>query len=374
MKKVRPMEAIKDKLASNDHESGCKQDAEFSGLVCPVPLQDYPNIILGHGGGGKLSSELVEHIFVPAFDNEYLCKLGDSAVINVDAGQLAFSTDSYVVQPLFFPGGSIGTLAVNGTINDLCMSGARPVYMSAGFILEEGFPISQLKAIADNMGATARQAGVTIITGDTKVVERGHGDGCYINTAGVGVVPEGIRISPNLAKPGDVIIISGTIGDHGMAIMSVREGLEFESTIESDCAALNQLVSDIVGTCPDVRVLRDPTRGGIAASLNEIATASDCGIVIEESSLPIKPAVRSACEILGFDPMFVANEGKLICIVPSDYEKEILKAMRSNELGADAAVIGHVIEEHPKMVVAKTAIGASRVVMLPIGEQLPRIC
>lgn len=346
---------------------------EFN-MACPLPLQDYPNIILGHGGGGKLSSELVEHIFLPAFANEKLEGLGDSTVFNVESGRMAFSTDSYVVQPLTFPGGSIGDLAVNGTVNDLAMSGAKPLYLSAGFIIEEGFPVAQLKKIADDMGAAAKKAGVTIVTGDTKVVERGHGDGCYINTAGVGVVPEGVNIAPSNARPGDVVLVSGTIGDHGMAIMSVREGLEFEAQISSDTAPLNELVEDILKACPDVRVLRDPTRGGLAASLNEIASASNCGIVIEESNLPINSTVQSACEILGFDPMLVANEGKLVCIVPGSAAGDLLLALKSNPFGINAAVIGTVVEDHPGMVIAKTPIGASRVITLPIGEQLPRIC
>ena len=346
---------------------------EFN-MACPLPLKDYPNIILGHGGGGKLSSELVEHIFLPAFANEKLEGLGDSTVFNVESGRMAFSTDSYVVQPLIFPGGSIGDLAVNGTVNDLAMSGAKPLYLSAGFIIEEGFPVAQLKKIADDMGAAAKKAGVTIVTGDTKVVERGHGDGCYINTAGVGVVPDGVYIAPGNAQPGDVVLVSGTIGDHGMAIMSVREGLEFEAQISSDSAPLNELVEDILKACPDVRVLRDPTRGGLAASLNEIASASNCGIVIEESNLPINPTVQSACEILGFDPMLVANEGKLVCIVPGNAAGEVLLALKSNRFGINAAVIGTVVEDHPGMVIAKTPIGASRVITLPIGEQLPRIC
>jgi hydrogenase expression/formation protein HypE len=344
------------------------QSVTFNLLTCPLPLQDYPNVILGHGGGGKLSSELIEHIFLPAFENEYLSRLGDSAVFDVKQGRLAFSTDSYVVQPLFFPGGSIGDLAVNGTVNDLAMSGACPVYLSAGFILEEGLPIAQLKRIAEDMGAAARRAGVAIIAGDTKVVERGHGDGCYINTAGVGVVPDGINIAPDRAQPGDVVMLSGTLGDHGMAIMSVREGLEFEAQIVSDSAPLNEMVASMIAVCPDIRVLRDPTRGGLAACLNEIAVASDCGIVIEEEKLPINPIVHSACEIL------VANEGKLVCIAPADSAALVLAAMKTSPFGPGACAIGTIVAEHPKMVVARTAIGASRVITVPVGEQLPRIC
>ncbi len=347
---------------------------EFSGTHCPLPLRDYPNIILGHGGGGKLSGELVEHIFLPAFENDLLAGLADSVVFDVAKGRLAFSTDSYVVQPLFFPGGSIGDLAVNGTVNDLSMSGARPVHLSAGFIIEEGFPVSQLKKIADDMGAAARAAGVSIITGDTKVVERGHGDGCYVNTAGIGIVPEGINIAPHQARPGDAVIVSGTLGDHGMAVMSVREGLEFEAKIETDSAPLNRMVAEIIRVCPNTHVLRDPTRGGLAASLNEISSASKCGIEIEEALLPITPTVQSACEILGLDPLLVANEGKLVCIVPSESANRVLAAIQANELGAAAALIGTVVAEHPGMVIARTPIGASRVITVPVGEQLPRIC
>ena len=361
-------------MPSPIEKPSARQSVNFDGMSCPVPLRDYPRIILGHGGGGKLSSELLEHIFLPAFKNKHLAGLGDSTVFSVESGRLAFSTDSFVVQPLFFPGGSIGDLAVNGTVNDISMSGAKPLYLSAGFIIEEGFPVAQLKRIADDMGAAARKAGVAIITGDTKVVEKGHGDGCYINTAGVGVVPEGIEIAPTMAQPGDAVIISGNLGDHGMAIMSVREGLEFEADIESDSAPLNEMVAAMIAVCPVIHVLRDPTRGGLAASLNEIAVASNCGIVIEEPSLPIDRTVQSACEVLGFDPLLVANEGKLVCIVPEKFVDEVLMAMKSNEYGVNATVIGTVVEDHPGLVAAKTSIGASRVVTVPIGEQLPRIC
>lgn len=346
----------------------------FQGLQCPVPLQDYPQIILGHGGGGKLSAELVEHIFLPAFRNKTLEALPDSAVIEVPAGRLAFSTDSYVVQPLFFPGGCIGDLAVHGTINDLAMSGARPLYLSAGFILEEGFPVVQLKQIADRMGAAAAAAGVTIVTGDTKVVERGHGDGCYINTAGIGVVRAGIELRPSAARPGDVVLVSGTMGDHGMAVMSVREGLEFEAPIASDTAALHELVQLILEASPQVRVMRDPTRGGLAASLNEIAMASQCGIVLNEQAIPVQDVVRAACEILGLDPLLVANEGKLVAIVPKEDADRVLAAMRAHPLGRQAARIGSIVAEHASLVVAKTPLGATRVVTVPLGEQLPRIC
>lgn len=346
----------------------------FENWTCPLPLQDYPSIVIGHGGGGKLSAELVEHLFLPAFRNSVLENLGDSSVVAAPAGRLAFSTDSFVVKPLFFPGGSIGDLAVNGTVNDLAMSGARPLYLSAGFIVEEGFSMSSLAQIVQRMAAAAERAGVQVITGDTKVVERGHGDGCYINTAGIGVLPDGLRIGPALAQPGDVVIVSGSIGDHGMAIMSVRESLEFETTIESDCAALNGLVAEMLDASPDIHVLRDPTRGGVASSLNEIAAQSKVGIAIDETKIPVKPEVASACELLGMDPIYVANEGKLLAIVAAHAAEAVLARMQSHPLGASARIIGSVTANHPGMLVAKTGIGGTRVIPMQIGEQLPRIC
>lgn len=349
-------------------------ELNFEGWVCPMPLRDYPNIILGHGGGGKLSAELVEHLFLPAFRNEQLEGLGDAAVFSINGARLAMSTDSFVVRPLFFPGGNIGELAVNGTVNDIAMSGATPLYLSAGFIIEEGLPLETLGAIVTSMAAAAQKAGVRLITGDTKVVDKGHGDGVYINTSGVGVIPEGVNIGPHRAQPGDVVILSGTIGDHGMAVMSVREGLAFETTIESDTAALNHLVAAMLAVTNDIHVLRDPTRGGVASTLNEIAQSSQVGIVLDERKLPVKTAVRSACELLGMDPLFVANEGKLLAIVPAAAAEAVLAAMQAHPLGQEAAVIGQVVAQHPGMLVAKTGIGATRVVAMQIGEQLPRIC
>jgi hydrogenase expression/formation protein HypE len=348
---------------------------DFSAWSCPLPLADYPSIVMGHGGGGKLGNELVEHLFLPAFRNAALENLGDAAVLDLGAGRVAMSTDSFVVQPLFFPGGSIGALAVNGTVNDLAVSGATPKFLTAGFILEEGFPLAQLAAIVQEMAAAASIAGVQIVTGDTKVVERGHGDGCYINTAGVGVLREGIAVGPHRAQPGDAILVSGTIGDHGMAIMSVREGLEFESQIRSDCAALNGLISNVLDACGNaIHAMRDPTRGGLASTLNEIALASDVGMAIDEPSLPVRPEVQSACELLGLDPVYVANEGKVVFFVAPEAANDVLAVLHAHPLGRNAARIGTVTAEHKRMLVARTAMGANRVISIQIGEQLPRIC
>jgi hydrogenase expression/formation protein HypE len=348
---------------------------DFSGWSCPLPLVGYPAIVMGHGGGGKLGNELVEHLFLPAFRNLALENLGDAAVLELAGGRLAMSTDSFVVQPLFFPGGSIGELAVNGTVNDLAVSGAVPRYLSVSFILEEGFPLAQLAAIVDAMAAAAATAGVQIVTGDTKVVERGHGDGCYINTAGIGLLRVGIQVGPHRAQPGDAILISGFIGDHGMAIMSVREGLEFESQIRSDCAALNGMIAEVLNAAgAAVHAMRDPTRGGLASTLNEIAQASGVGMAIDEASLPVRPEVQSACELLGLDPVYVANEGKAVFFVAPEAAEQVLAVLRAHPLGKDAARIGQVTAEHKRMLVAHTALGANRVIPIQIGEQLPRIC
>jgi hydrogenase expression/formation protein HypE len=300
--------------------------------------------------------------------------MGDSAVLARPGGRLAFSTDSFVVRPLFFPGGSIGDLAVNGTVNDLAMSGARPLYLSTSFILEEGTPLADIGRIAQAMGVAASIAGVQLVTGDTKVVDAGHGDGVYVNTAGIGVLDDGVDIRPARAAVGDVVIVSGAIGVHGVAIMSCREGLQFGTTIASDCAALNGLVADMIATGADIHVLRDPTRGGVAASLNEIARIAGVGVSLVERDLPIPESVANACSLLGLDPLYVANEGKLIAIVPAEDSERLLAAMQNSELGKEAAIIGRCVAEHPRMVVARTGLGGNRVVDLPIGEQLPRIC
>ena len=351
----------------------------FDGWICPLPLRDTPNIVMGHGGGGTLSAELIENLFLPAFADDTLNTLGDSAALDLShvfgaGARLAFSTDSYVVKPLFFPGGNIGDLAVNGTVNDIAMSGAQPLYLSCGFILEEGLSLKVLGRIAQTMGVAARNAGVRLVTGDTKVVDKNHGDAVFINTSGIGVIPAGINIAPTLARPGDVVIVSGDIGQHGIAVMSVREGLEFGTVIETDSAPLNNLVATMLGVTTDIHVLRDPTRGGVASSLNEIAKASRVGISFVESKLPVPPSVRAACEFLGLDPVYVANEGKLIAIVPRHAAEQLLDAMRHHPLGLNSAIIGEVTDSHPGMVVAKTNLGGTRVVDMQLGEQLPRIC
>jgi hydrogenase expression/formation protein HypE len=348
---------------------------DFSGWSCPLPLADYPTIVMGHGGGGKLGNELVEHLFLPAFRNAALENLGDAAVLEAGTGRLAMSADSFVVRPLFFPGGCIGELAVHGTVNDLSVSGAIPRWLSAGFILEEGFPIAQLAEIVRRMAAAAAAAGVLIVTGDTKVVERGHGDGCYIHTAGVGTMRPGIAVGPQRAQPGDAILVSGTLGDHGLAILSVREGLEFESQIRSDCASLNGMIGDVLDAVGlAIHAMRDPTRGGLASTLNEIASASGVGMEIDETRLPVRPEVQAACELLGFDPVYVANEGKAVFFVAAEAAERVLEVLHAHPLGRDAARIGQVTFAHPRMLVARTAMGSNRVIPLQIGEQLPRIC
>jgi hydrogenase expression/formation protein HypE len=350
-------------------------DVDFDGWVCPVPLRDTPSIVMGHGGGGAMSAELIEHLFLPAYGAAAASELGDSAVVSVGDGvRLAFSTDSFVVKPMFFPGGSIGDLAVNGTVNDLAMSGATPLFLSTAFILQEGTDLAELGRIAQAMGAAAQAAGVRLVTGDTKVVDSASGDGVYINTAGIGVVPDHIDINPRRAQVGDAVLVSGDIGVHGVAVMSCRAGLEFGTTVESDTAALHGLVADMIATGADLHVLRDPTRGGVSASLNEIARASKVGIDLVERDLPIPQTVRDACSLLGLDPLQVANEGKLLAIVPPDAADRVLAAMRAHPHGRSARQIGSCVPDHAGMVVAKTALGGTRVVSLPIGEQLPRIC
>jgi hydrogenase expression/formation protein HypE len=347
---------------------------DFDSWVCPAPLRDTPAVVMGHGGGGVMSGELVEHLFLPAYGAAAEAGMADSAVVEVGGVRLAFSTDSFVVRPMFFPGGTIGDLAVNGTVNDVAMSGATPLVLSTAFILEEGTPLTDLGRVAETLGAAARVAGVKLVTGDTKVVDSGSGDGVFVNTAGIGVIADGVDIRPERAAVGDVVIVSGDIGVHGVAVMSCREGLEFGTTVLSDTAPLNGLVAAMLATGADIHVLRDPTRGGVAASLNEIARSAKVGVTLTELSLPIPETVRDACGLLGLDPLYVANEGKLLAFVAPDEADRVLAAMRAHPLGAGATVIGRCVEEHPGMVVAQTGLGGTRVVDLPLGEQLPRIC
>jgi hydrogenase expression/formation protein HypE len=346
----------------------------FSGS-CPLPISDYPTVQLAHGGGGSLSQTLIEKLFGSAFSNPVLEEYHDGAVLETGAGRLAFSTDSFVIRPLFFPGGNIGSLAVHGTVNDVAMCGARPLAISAGYILEEGFPMEDLWRIVEAMRDAAAAAGVHVVTGDTKVVDRGKGDGVYINTTGIGIVPEGREISARRVRPGDRVLLSGRIAEHGIAIMSVREGLEFETRLVSDSASVAPLVEILLERFPsETRVLRDPTRGGVASALNEIAGQARLGVRLEEGAIPLAEEVRGACEILGFDPLYVANEGKCLAIVAPEVAEEALALWRSCELGADAAIVGEVVDEHRGRVFLRSFIGGLRVVDMLSGEQLPRIC
>ncbi len=331
-------------------------------------------IEMAHGSGGRAMAQLIQQLFVTAFDNEFLRQMNDQACFPSFRGRMVMSTDSHVVTPLFFPGGDIGSLAVHGTINDIAMAGAKPCYLAASFILEEGLLLADLKHIVDSMAQAARTAQVPIITGDTKVVEKGSGDGVFITTTGVGMVPEGIHISAKNARPGDKILVSGTLGDHGVAVMAQRENLSFETSIESDTAALHELVAQMIAATPNIRVLRDPTRGGIAAALNEIAQQSSVGMMIYESNLPIQEQVQAACEFLGLDPLYIANEGKLIAICPEQDAENLLRAMRTHPLGKNAAIIGEIIEDSHRFVQMQTCFGGARVVDWLSGEQLPRIC
>ena len=370
--------------AENTTKSGIESPAEpaISPLFgsCPIPIFEHKQIVLGHGSGGKLTADLIDKIFLPAFRNPVLDKLDDQAVVTIGGSRLAFTTDSFVVTPIFFPGGDIGRLAVHGTVNDLAMSGARPLYLSAAFILEEGLAVDDLRRVVESMRSAAEQAGVEFVTGDTKVVNRGKGDQIFITTTGIGLIEGDLTISADRARPGDKILLSGFIGDHGMTIMSQRENLEFEGAIESDCASLNGLVAAMLAT-PSLRgatnfihCLRDPTRGGIATSLNEIARSSGVGMVLREQSIPVRESVKGACEVLGLDPLYVANEGKLLAVVAAEMAEGVLERMRRHEHGRDAALIGEVVWAHPGMVLMTTEIGGTRVLDVMFGEQLPRIC
>lgn len=345
---------------------------DFS-LACPTPIGQYPLVMMAHGGGGRLMHQLIEQIFVSTFQNPTLNARHDSAVIDLSRSRIAFTTDSYVVRPIFFPGGDIGAMAVHGTVNDLAMSGARPLYLSTGFILEEGFPVESLQRVVQSMQDAAAQAQVQIITGDTKVVERGKGDGVYINTAGIGVIEHGLTIAPSAVREGDVLLINGDIGRHGMAVMTVREGLEFESSIQSDSAPLADLVLSLISAGIEIHCLRDTTRGGLASALNEIAEASRLGILIEEGAIPVNPEVEAACEILGFDPLYVACEGRMVAFVAETDALRALEVMRAQPMGKNGAVIGKITGSEA-MVAMKSRIGSTRIVDMLSGEQLPRIC
>jgi hydrogenase expression/formation protein HypE len=368
------MPATEDELNAN--EAAAQPLNPFGS--CPLPIFDHKQIVLGHGSGGKLTADLIDKIFLPAFRNPTLDKLDDQAVLTIGNARLAFTTDSFVVTPIFFPGGDIGRIAIHGTVNDLAMSGARPLYLAAAFILEEGLAVEDLCRIVESMRAAAADAGVQLVTGDTKVVNRGKGDQIFITTTGIGIIETGINISADRASVGDKIILSGYIGDHGMTIMSQREGLEFESAIESDCASLHGLVASMLATPAHtsgfIHTLRDPTRGGVATTLNEIAKRANVGMTIDERAIPVRESVKGACEVLGLDPLYVANEGKLIALVAPEMAEAVLAQMRANPLGHDAVIIGEVVEAHPGMVLMKTEIGGTRVLDVMFGEQLPRIC
>jgi hydrogenase expression/formation protein HypE len=348
-----------------------EMNLEFS---CPAPLAARDTILLGHGSGGKLSAELIRDIFLPAFQNPVLARLDDQAIVNVNGQRLAITTDSFVVKPVFFPGGDIGSLAVYGTVNDLAMGGAIPLFLSVAFIIEEGFSMEDLRRVVNSLREAAEEAGVQVVTGDTKVVEKGKGDGLFINTTGIGLVPEGVNLSADRARPGDKVLLSGSIGDHGIAILAQREGLEFETQVQSDSAALHTLTAEMLRVAHDIRCMRDPTRGGVSSTLNEIAQQSRVGIEIEEGSLAIHEQVRGACELLGLDPLYVANEGKLIAVVAPQAAGAVLQAMRCHPLGAEAQIIGTVKKENPGLVTMRTPLGTTRIVDMLSGDQLPRIC
>ena len=353
---------------------------DYEGITCPLPLPHNERIVMGHGSGGKMSYDLISKIFLPSFDNPILKTGDDAGLITIpnDGGdtftKLAISTDSHVVMPLFFPGGDIGRLAICGTVNDISMLGATPLYMTSGFVLEEGLDVDTLYKVVESMREAATEANIQIIAGDTKVVQNGKADGMYINTTGVGIVPKGINISGTNAQPGDVVIVSGTIGDHGIAVLAARGELKFETQIKSDVSPLNGLVASMLETTKEIHVLRDPTRGGLATSLNEIALQSQVGIMIYEDNIPIRPAVEAACEMLGFDVLYVANEGKLIAIVEKNHAERLLDAMKKHPLGADAEIIGTVAERPDRHVMLKTTFGTTRMVDMMSGEMLPRIC
>jgi hydrogenase expression/formation protein HypE len=354
-------------------DTGMEEKQSFE-LSCPIPIQQYPRVLLAHGGGGTLMHNLIEKMFLPEFCSKEINVLHDSAELKIKGKRLAFTTDSYVVKPLFFPGGDIGSLSIHGTVNDIAMSGATPLYISTGFIIEEGLPMETLWKIIQSMKVAARSAGVEIVTGDTKVVDNGKGDGIYINTAGIGIIEHKLNINPSSIQAGDVIIINGDIGRHGIAIMAVREGLEFETTIESDSAPLNDIVMKMIDAGLQIHCMRDLTRGGLSSALVEIAQASGLGIHINEKDIPVREDVRGACEILGFDPLYIANEGRFITILPEKQAQKAIDIINSAKGGSNASAIGKVTENKTKLVTMKSIIGATRIVDMLSGEQLPRIC
>jgi len=351
-----------------------EQVKTFSGFTCPMPLGPGERVLLGHGSGGRLSADLLQKIFLPAFENPILSRLDDQAIFSVNGSRLAFTTDSFVVKPLIFPGGDIGSLAVHGTVNDLAVGGAKPLFLSAAFILEEGLPFETLQTVVNSLRKATSDAGINVVTGDTKVVEKGCCDGMFINTSGIGIVENGLRLSADQARPGDRILLSGSIAEHGIAILAQREGLAFESPVQSDSAPLHTLVAAMLGTGAKIRCLRDPTRGGVSSTLNEIAARSRVGMTLDERAIPIREEVRGACEMLGLDPLYVANEGKLVAIVaPRDAEK-LLHVMRNHPLGQNSHIIGTVLAADPGLVVMRTTLGTTRIVDVLSGDQLPRIC
>ena len=349
---------------------------QMQGPVCPLPHQHTENVVIGHGSGGQMTRDLIRHLFQSRIGNDFLAEGNDAARLTLAdfEGQLAVSTDSHVVSPLFYPGGDIGRLAVSGTVNDVAMLGARPAYLTAGFILEEGFPIDLLNRIVDSMAETCREAGVQIVAGDTKVVEKGSADGVFINTAGIGVIPKNRRIGGQFAQPGDAVLVSGTLGDHGIAVLQARGDLGFDSGIQSDVAPLNHMITDLLGEIPGIHVLRDPTRGGLATTLKEIACQSQVSIRLQEEAIPIKPDVRVACEMLGFDPLYLANEGKLIVILPEESAEKAIRILKNDPYGMMATRIGSIFKENPTEVLLETAFGTTRILDMLAGEILPRIC
>ena len=356
-------------------KDGQQDSVVIHGLVCPRPLSHEDTIVLGHGSGGRMTQHLIEKTFYPPFANPTLLRGDDSAVVELPpGGRLALSTDAHIVSPLFFPGGDIGSLAVCGTVNDLAMVGAKPLWMTASFIIEEGLPRFLLERVTQSMKVAAEESGLIIVGGDTKVAERGKADGLFITTTGVGWIPDDRDVSGTNARPGDALLLSGTIGDHGIAVLAARGELDFQTELESDIAPLNGMVETMFTACPSIRVLRDPTRGGVATTLNEIARQSEVAIILDESAIPVRPAVEAASEMLGFDPLYIANEGKLLACVPHGDARKVLEAMRTTKFGEDACQIGSVEADPTGRVLMKTSIGGTRVIDVLAGEMLPRIC